>query len=288
MKLPLLGVLIAVFAASCLVTEGLMFAEDEDVNITAILDQVLIGYDKRVRPNYGKQPVTVGVSLYILSMLDFSEQNMDFTFDMYFRQFWHDPRLGHRQRLIEASLSSGNYSRLLADVQFNRASGHYLIQIFLPTILIVMMSWLVFWLSPEHVSARVGLCAVAILALSTLMVSAKKELPKISYLKALDIYLVCAWLYLLGALMECVFVSYIAQALQASKNKDSQQDPDRKLVKAKPQQGLQKILLVLKPTNIDLFSKIWFPIAFVCFNIMFWMVYRSASKEVIGDLILLN
>ena len=37
--------------------------------------------------------------------------------------------LGHRQRIVEASLSSGNYSRLLADVQFDRALGYYLIQV---------------------------------------------------------------------------------------------------------------------------------------------------------------
>ena len=37
--------------------------------------------------------------------------------------------LGHRQRIVEASLSSGNYSRLLADVQFDRALGYYVIQV---------------------------------------------------------------------------------------------------------------------------------------------------------------
>ena len=37
--------------------------------------------------------------------------------------------LGHRQRLVEVSLSSGNYSRLLADVVFTRSMGYYLIQV---------------------------------------------------------------------------------------------------------------------------------------------------------------
>ena len=45
-----------------------------------------------MRPNYGGQPVTVGVTLYVLSVGDLSEKFMDFTFDMYFRQFWIDPR----------------------------------------------------------------------------------------------------------------------------------------------------------------------------------------------------
>ena len=37
--------------------------------------------------------MTVGVTLYILSIGDLSEKFMDFTFDMYFRQFWSDNRL---------------------------------------------------------------------------------------------------------------------------------------------------------------------------------------------------
>ena len=59
--------------------------EESAVNISAILNQFMVGYDKRVRPNYGGIPVTVGVSLYILSIGDLSEKYMDFTFDMYFR-----------------------------------------------------------------------------------------------------------------------------------------------------------------------------------------------------------
>ncbi len=63
------------------------------LNISLLLNRFMVGYDKRVRPNYGGIPVTVGVTLYILSIGDLSEKFMDFTFDMYFRQFWHDPRL---------------------------------------------------------------------------------------------------------------------------------------------------------------------------------------------------
>ena len=62
------------------------------LNISSILNSFQIGYDRRVRPNYGGAPVTVGVTLYILSIGDLSEKFMDFTFDMYFRQFWTDPR----------------------------------------------------------------------------------------------------------------------------------------------------------------------------------------------------
>lgn len=69
-----------------------------DVNISAILNSFQMGYDKRVRPNYGGQAVTVGVTMFVLSISELSEVGMDFTLDMYFRQFWQDPRLSFERR----------------------------------------------------------------------------------------------------------------------------------------------------------------------------------------------
>ena len=68
-------------------------------NISNLLNSFQVGYDRRVRPNYGGIPVTVGVSLYVLSIGELSEKFMDFTFDMYFRQFWKDSRLGFEIRV---------------------------------------------------------------------------------------------------------------------------------------------------------------------------------------------
>ena len=74
-----------------------------------------ISGDRRVRPNYGGVPVTVGVSLYILSIGDLSEKDMDFTFDMYFRQFWSDPRLSFDRHAfgIEKLVVGAEYIKLI-------------------------------------------------------------------------------------------------------------------------------------------------------------------------------
>ena len=82
-----------VFTLPDLTSATIDVPEDPGLNVSFLLNNFQIGYDRRVRPNYGGIPVTVGVSLYILSIGDLSEKDMDFTFDMYFRQFWSDPRL---------------------------------------------------------------------------------------------------------------------------------------------------------------------------------------------------
>ena len=95
---------LSVFTKTRGVVSGSRSGTLSGVNISYILNSFQIGYDRRVRPNYGGIPVTVGVSLYILSIGDLSEKDMDFTFDMYFRQFWSDPRLSFdaqaRKRLL--------------------------------------------------------------------------------------------------------------------------------------------------------------------------------------------
>ena len=43
------------------------------------------------------------------------------------------------------STQPGNYSRLACEFQFVRSMGYYLIQIYIPASLIVVISWVSFW-----------------------------------------------------------------------------------------------------------------------------------------------
>jgi len=88
--------------------------DGNDVNISALLTSFQEGYDKKVRPNYGGPAVVVGVTLYVLSISALSEVEMDFTLDMYFRQFWQDPRLSFERRLgLEKLVVGAEYIQLI-------------------------------------------------------------------------------------------------------------------------------------------------------------------------------
>lgn len=83
----------------------------------------------------------------------------------------------------------GNYSRLACEIQFVRSMGYYLIQIYIPSSLIVVISWVSFWLNRGATPARVGLGVTTVLTMTTLMASTNAALPKISYVKSIDVYL---------------------------------------------------------------------------------------------------
>lgn len=51
-------------------------------------------YDRRIRPYFDEdKPVRVGINIYVASMDDISEVNMDYGMTVYFMQTWTDPRL---------------------------------------------------------------------------------------------------------------------------------------------------------------------------------------------------
>jgi len=60
-----------------------------------------------------------------------------------------------------------------------RRLGYYLIQIYIPSSLIVVLSWMSFWLDRNAVPARVALGITTVLTLTTLISNTNASLPKV-------------------------------------------------------------------------------------------------------------
>lgn len=95
----------------------------------------------------------------------------------------------------------GNYSRLACEIQFVRSMGYYLIQIYIPSGLIVIISWVSFWLNRNATPARVALGVTTVLTMTTLMSSTNAALPKISYVKSIDVYLGTCFVMVFASLL---------------------------------------------------------------------------------------
>ena len=80
---------------------------------------------------------------------------------------------------------SGKFTCLEVVFKFKRRLGYYLFHTYVPTCLIVIMSWISFWIKPEAVPARVTLGVTSLLTLSTQHANSQKSLPPVSYIKAI-------------------------------------------------------------------------------------------------------
>ena len=79
--------------------------------------------------------------------------------------------------------STGKFTCLEVVFMFKRRLGYYLFHTYVPTCLIVIMSWISFWIKPEAVPARVTLGVTSLLTLSTQHANSQKSLPPVSYIK---------------------------------------------------------------------------------------------------------
>lgn len=109
--------------------------------------------------------------------------------------------LGYRQGYRVEVLTTGNYSRMSLEIQFVRSMGYYMIQIYIPSGLIVIISWVSFWLNRQATPARVSLGVTTVLTMTTLMSSTNAALPKISYVKSIDIFLGTCFVMVFASLL---------------------------------------------------------------------------------------
>uniref|UniRef100_A0ABM0M010 Gamma-aminobutyric acid receptor alpha-like n=1 Tax=Saccoglossus kowalevskii TaxID=10224 RepID=A0ABM0M010_SACKO len=105
----------------------------------------------------------------------------------------------------------GDRSVLVARFYLQRRLGYFMIQIYVPCILITVLSWVSFWLNPEATPARVALGVMTILTITTLGWSIRDSLPKVSYGKALDWYLALCFTFVLGSLVEFAAATYLTK-----------------------------------------------------------------------------
>ncbi|XP_035215371.1 gamma-aminobutyric acid receptor subunit beta-like isoform X3 [Stegodyphus dumicola] len=257
--------------------------------------------------------------------------------------------LGHRQDQKEEHLTTGNYSRLVCEIQFVRSMGYYLIQIYIPAGLIVIISWVSFWLHRNATPARVALGVTTVLTMTTLMSSTNSALPKISYVKSIDVYLGTCFVMVFASLLEYATVGYLGKRISMRKARNQQmakmaqehrqrcvaaaaaaEGPERcpppeavllpgnaevtmvkSAVRGQPEVRLKLVdprayaatstisrsasaqnvevpnftlpstLCGVTPSDIDKYSRVVFPVCFVCFNLMYWIIYLHISDVLV-------
>ena len=84
--------------------------------------------------------------------------------------------------------NTGEYSCLKVELIFKREFSYYLITIYVPCCMLVIVSWVSFWLDQHAIPARVSLGVTTLLTMSTQTSGISAQLPPVSYTKAIDVW----------------------------------------------------------------------------------------------------
>ncbi|KAJ0171190.1 hypothetical protein K1T71_013389 [Dendrolimus kikuchii] len=154
--------------------------------------------------------------------------------------------------------STGNFTCLEVIFKLKRRLGYHLFNTYIPTCLIVIMSWVSFWIKPDAAPARVTLGVTSLLTLSTQHAKSQAQLPPVSYLKAVDVFMSVCTVFVFMALMEYCLVN-IVLGDGAGKPKDAAE-----AAKART-----------RAINIDRFSRVFFPLLFAVLNAIYWIHFAQ-------------
>lgn len=194
------------------------------------------------------------------------------------RPHWNDWAYSNEPRCVSIKLNddfsqqlliTGNYSRLSVSFSFKRMPGYYIRQVYIPCTMIVILSWITFWLNRRAFNVRLMICALSLLILTIGLNIVGLEIPKTSYTKAIDVFTgVCmtfTFIALVGKLSSLLLklwrwlIVLIVFAYLSNTAADSEKD---------------------FPLKVDKFFRIAFPVVFVIFNVLYWTIYWRFLKNI--------
>ncbi|XP_067947398.1 glycine receptor subunit alphaZ1-like [Watersipora subatra] len=201
----------------------------------------------------------------------------------------------------ESYNTTGSFSCISAQFEFKRNINYYMMGLFLPSILIVILSWVSFWIDKASTPGRVSLALLTILTMQNQMSSTLSQLPKVSYIKLVDVWLTVCLGFVFTGFLEYALVNKLATQEKEKQNKFSVSQGLKTTLPAnhlnpqkKPEESSESCSseTFMKPSQasslkemqlsdkVDYHSRWIFPLTFTIFNVIIWLYY-FLSKDTI-------
>jgi len=148
---------------------------------------------------------------------DFNEKQVQLTVDEQFtgrRKLmsvpdWSIGRARGRVEPLYVEVYDQDHSRFDFDLDARRLAGYYVWKVILPLILIVFMSWVVFWINPAHFGPQIGMSATSMLTLIAFQFAMGNLLPRVNYFTRMDQFILGSTILVFLALVEALSTSYL-------------------------------------------------------------------------------
>uniref|UniRef100_H3DI74 Gamma-aminobutyric acid receptor subunit pi n=1 Tax=Tetraodon nigroviridis TaxID=99883 RepID=H3DI74_TETNG len=186
---------------------------------------------------------------------------------------------------------------------------YFILETYVPSSLLVVLSWVSFWISLSSVPARICIGVTTVLTMTTLMMGARTSLPNANcFIKAIDVYLGICFSFIFGALIEyavahfCTLTHADAHMLMSNRVKrrkepttsptsgpasleltvspasPSDSEPQADAYPPEPSHWCFTYLAALRKYCAPYIAVMWrtriiFPLSFVMVNLLYWTYY---------------
>ena len=114
---------------------------------------------------------------------------------------------------FQPSSDSEPISAFKLSISAERRVNYFIVNVIIPLLLIVAMSWVVFWIEPKESSGtKISIAATCMLTLIAFRFAIGTSIPKLSYLTRLDEFILCSTVLVFATLIEAVITSSYAKA----------------------------------------------------------------------------
>ncbi|XP_073541304.1 gamma-aminobutyric acid receptor subunit pi-like isoform X2 [Phyllobates terribilis] len=214
----------------------------------------------------------------------------------------------HYTSVSEAVYETGRYPKLIFHFDLKRNILYFILETYVPSILLVVLSWVSFWISQSSVPARICIGVTTVLTMTTLMMGARTSLPNANcFIKAIDVYLGICFSFIFGALLEYAIAHFCTlhrpdhksmikdpeeedldmngtiNAVSSGENSRSEKTDTSKNKKSQDgrciSSSIRRLHCILdcfqvkNPHHIDNYSRLSFPLSFIIVNVFYWVYY---------------
>ncbi|CAH3030728.1 unnamed protein product [Porites evermanni] len=129
-------------------------------------------------------------------------------------------------RLEATSFITGTHTAAIAEFQIRRRLQYYIMEFYFPCTVCTIASWIQFWMDVTAIGDRAGLGITTVLTEIFLLQFSSQGMPKVSYMKAAELYVVVSFGFIFMALLESA-LAFKASYLSIERNKQAKEREEK-------------------------------------------------------------
>ena len=104
------------------------------------------------------------------------------------------------------------FPAVIFSFQVERREDYFIFQVIVPLVLIVAMSWIVFWIDPKESGTQISVAITTMLTLIAYRFAVGADLPKVDYMTRLDFFILGSTVMIYATLLQAVITTSMAKS----------------------------------------------------------------------------